>query len=441
MAYEAQANSNQPLPLNSYRRTMYTTFMTLSEELAWRGFTNQTTYKDTSALNSKPITFYWGVDPSADSMTVGNFAVAMMIRHFIDHGHKAILLVGGATGMIGDPDGKKQERELLSLEDIERNKQGISEQYRKIFAGHDFEIVDNYDWFKEFGYLQFLREVGKHVPMRQMLGRQFVQDRLTEDGDGISYAEFSYALIQGFDFLHLYREKGATLQVAGSDQWGNCIAGVELIRRMAGGEAHIWTAPLIVNKTTGVKFGKSEGGAVWLDPAKTTPTAFYQFWINCDDLGVEDYLKIYTLLPKEEVESIMARQHENPGARCAQTRLAEEVTRLVHGEESLATAQKVTACLVGDSSVGEADDSTIQALRAEIPSVQVSEDGSVLKALVDAGLASSNGEARRLLQGNAISINGVKTSDENFNPGLFTSGRLILRRGKAFKDSALVELS
>ncbi|QQS69618.1 tyrosine--tRNA ligase [Candidatus Saccharibacteria bacterium] len=414
--------------------------MTLSEELAWRGFTNQTTYKDTGALNGKPITFYWGVDPSADSMTVGNFAVAMMIRHFIDHGHKAILLVGGATGMIGDPDGKKQERDLLSLEDIERNKQGISEQYRKIFAGHDFEIVDNYDWFKEFGYLQFLREVGKHVPMRQMLGRQFVQDRLTEDGDGISYAEFSYALIQGFDFLHLYREKGATLQVAGSDQWGNCIAGVELIRRMAGGEAHIWTAPLIVNKTTGVKFGKSEGGAVWLDPAKTTPTGFYQFWINCDDLGVEDYLKIYTLLPKEEVESIMAKQQENPSARYAQTRLAEEVTRLVHGEESLATAQKVTACLVGEAPVGEADGSTIQALRAEIPSVQVAEDGSVLMAMVDAGLASSNGEARRLLQGNAISINGVKVSDENFNPALFTAGRLILRRGKAHKDSALVEL-
>jgi tyrosyl-tRNA synthetase len=190
-----------------------------------------------------------------------------------------------------------------------------------------------------------------------------------------------------------------------------------------------------------VKFGKSEGGAVWLDPAKTTPTAFYQFWINCDDLGVEDYLKIYTLLPKEEVESIMARQHENPGARYAQTCLAEEVTRLVHGEEALATAQKVTACLVGEASVGEADDSTIQALRAEIPSVQVAEGGSVLMAMVDAGLASSNSEARRLLQGNAIAINGVKTSDENFNPGLFTAGRLLLRRGKAFKDSALVELS
>ncbi len=415
--------------------------MTLSEELAWRGFTNQTTYKDVNALDGNPITFYWGVDPSADSMTVGNFAVAMMIRHFIDHGHKAILLVGGATGMIGDPDGKKQERDLLSLEDIEHNKQGISAQYRRIFAGHDFEIVDNYDWFKGYGYLDFLREVGKHVPVRQMLGREFVQERLGDDGNGISYAEFSYALIQGYDFLHLYREKGATLQVAGSDQWGNCIAGVELIRRVAGGEAHIWTAPLIVNKSTGVKFGKSEGGAVWLDPAKTTPTAFYQFWINCDDLGVEDYLKIYTLLSREELEAVMAKQRENPGARYAQTRLAEEVTRLVHGDEALVTAQRVTACLVGDASVGEADDATLAALRAEIPSVRANETSSLLDVLVESSLASSKGEARRLLQGNAISLNGVKTTDENLNPGLFTSGRILLRRGKAFKDSALVELA
>lgn len=400
--------------------------MTLSEELSWRGFVNQTTYKNMTELDGSPITFYWGVDPSADSMTVGNFAVAMMIRHFIDHGHKAILLVGGATGMIGDPDGKKQERDLLSVDDIARNKAGISEQYRKIFAGHDFEIVDNYDWFKGYGYLDFLREVGKHVPVRQMLGREFVQERLGDDGNGISYAEFSYALIQGYDFLHLYREKGATLQVAGSDQWGNCIAGVELIRRVASGEAHIWTAPLIVNKSTGVKFGKSEGGAVWLDPTKTTPTAFYQFWINCDDAGVEEYIKIYTLLGREEVEAIAAKQAENPGARYAQTRLAEEVTRLVHGDDALLTAQRVTACLVGDASVGDADELTLTALRAEIPSVQTAAEGSVLAALVGAGLASSNGEARRLLAGNAIAINGVKTSDENFNPGLFINGRLLL---------------
>ncbi|MGB4800532.1 MAG: tyrosine--tRNA ligase [Candidatus Saccharimonadales bacterium] len=415
--------------------------MTLSEELTWRGFVNQTTYKDISALDGQPITFYWGVDPSADSMTVGNFALAMMVRHFIDHGHRAILLVGGATGMIGDPDGKKQERELKSLEEIAHNKAAIGAQYRQVFAGKGFEIVDNYDWFKDMGYLQFLRETGKHVPVRQMLGREFVQDRLGDDGSGISYAEFSYALIQGYDFLHLYREKGATLQVAGSDQWGNCIAGVELIRRVAGGEAHIWTGPLIVNKTTGVKFGKSEAGAIWLDPVKTTPTAFYQFWINCDDLGATDYMKIYTLLSREEIEAITAKHAENPGARYAQTRLAEEVTRLVHGDQALLTAQKVTACLVGDAFVGDADEAVVAALRAEIPTVRTTLDGSLVNALVEAGLAKSNGEARRLLQSNAISINGAKTTDEKLHPGLFTHGRLLLRRGKAYRDSALVELA
>lgn len=415
--------------------------MTLSEELTWRGFVNQTTYKDITALDGAPITFYWGVDPSADSMTIGNFALAMMVRHFIDFGHKAILLVGGATGMIGDPDGKNQERDLKPLDEIAHNKTAISDQYRRVFAGKDFEIVDNYDWFKDMGYLQFLRETGKHVPVRQMLGREFVQERLGDDGSGISYAEFSYALVQGFDFLHLYREKGATLQVAGSDQWGNCIAGVELIRRVAGGEAHVWTAPLIVNKSTGVKFGKSEDGAIWLDPAKTTPTAFYQFWINCDDAGVKDYIKIYTLLSREEIEAIAAKHQENLAARYAQTRLAEEVTRLVHGEDALVTAQKVTACLVGDASIGDVDEAVLTALRVEIPAVQTTADGSIIQALVDSGLASSNGEARRLLNGNAISINGVKSSDEKLDPGCFTNGRALIRRGKAYKDSALIELA
>lgn len=413
--------------------------MTLSEELEWRGFVNQTTYKDSSILDGNPVTFYWGVDPSADSMTVGNFAVAMMIRHFIDHGHRAILLVGGATGMIGDPDGKKQERELMTEDDIARNKKAICEQYRQIFADQDFEIVDNYDWFKSLGYLEFLRTVGKHVPIRQMLGREFVQERLGDDGGGISYAEFSYALIQGYDFLHLYREKGVTLQVAGSDQWGNCIAGVELIRRVAGGEAHVWTAPLVINKTTGMKFGKSEGGAVWLSSIKTTPTRFYQFWINCEDAGVEEYLKFYTLLSKEEVVETMRQQRGNPGARRAQIRLAEEVTRLVHGEEALRIAQAVTDCLVGGVSIGEVTPSTLHALRSEIPCIKSGDGKSIVEALVETRLVASNSEARRLIKSNAISINGVKFSGETFAAGMFQNGRLLVRRGKAFKDTALVE--
>ncbi len=400
---------------------------------------HQTTYKDATALDGAPITFFCGVDPSADSMTVGNLATAMMIRRFIDHGHKAILLVGGATGLIGDPDGKKQERDLLSVDDVARNKAAIVAQYQTLFADQSFEVVDNYDWFKDFNYLDFLREVGKHVPLSQMLGREFVQERLGDDGSGISYAEFSYTLIQGYDFLYLYREKGVRLQVAGSDQWGNCISGVELIRRAEGGEAHVWTTPLVVNKSTGVKFGKSESGAVWLAADKTSPTAFYQFWINCDDLGVADYLKIYTLLSREEITAIMAKQQENPAARYAQTRLAEEVTRLVHGDAALLSAQRVTACLVGDASVGELDEAALTVLRAEIPAVQSSETGSLLEALVASGLAHSKGDARRLLKNNAIAVNGVKTTRETFSADSFQHGRALLRRGKAYRDAALVE--
>lgn len=413
--------------------------MTLSEELTWRGLVNQTTYKDITALDGEPITFYWGVDPSADSMTIGNFAMAMMVRHFIEHGHKAILLVGGATGLIGDPDGKKSERNLQSVEQIAINKAAIAEEYRRIFAGKEFESVDNYDWFKGLGYLDFLREIGKNVPMRQMLGREFVQSRLGEKGEGISYAEFSYSLIQGYDFLHLFQDKGATLQVAGADQWGNSVAGVELIRRIAGGEAHVWTGPIVINKSTGVKFGKSEGGAIWLDPAKTTPTQFYQFWINCDDMGVEDYLKIYTLLSRVEIEHIMEDHRKVPAARKAQIALATEVTRLVHGDEHIRIATAVTDYLKG-APIGDADGDVLAALRAEMPAVTSTELGSVIEALVSGGLANSNTEARRFIQGNAVAVNGQKLLREKFEPGDFQNGRLLLRRGKAFKDSILVEL-
>ena len=414
--------------------------MTLSEELTWRGFVNQTTYKDIAVLDQAPITFYWGVDPSADSMTIGNLAAAMMVRHFIDHGHKAVLLVGGATGLIGDPDGKSQERELLSTEDIERNKQKIGEQYQTIFAGQAFEIVDNYDWFKNLGYLQFLRDVGKHVPMRQMLGREFVQTRLGEDGAGISYAEFSYSLIQGYDFLHLHREHGVTLQVCGADQWGNSIAGVELIRRIDGQEAHVWSAPLVVNKTTGVKFGKTEGGAIWLDSQKTTPTQFYQFWINCDDEGVEDYLKVYTLLNKEEIEQIMAEHRQDPGRRVAQKRLAAEVTKLVHGDKQMPIAEAVTAYLTGHKSIGEASPEEMQSLRQEIPSVLAHAGDGILDVLVQSGLTSSKGEARRVQASGGVYINGQTAPGEQLESNLFDNGRLLLRRGKRFEDSALVEL-
>jgi tyrosyl-tRNA synthetase len=413
--------------------------MTLSQELTWRGLVNQTTYKDLTTLDGKPITFYWGVDPSADSMTVGNLAAAMMVRHFMNHGHKAVLLIGGATGLIGDPDGKANERNLKAPAEIARNKQAIVSQYRQLFKGQDFKVVDNYDWFKGMTYLEFLRDIGKHVPLRQMLGRDFIQSRLGEQGSGISYAEFSYVLIQAYDFLHLHKKHGVTLQVSGADQWGNSIAGVDLIRRKTGDEAHVFSTPLVTNQTTGAKFGKSEAGAIWLDPAQTTPTQFYQFWINQDDASVENYLKVFTELDKAEIDHLMAEHTKQPGHRLAQSRLAQEVTRLVHGQKSMETAKTVTEILIGKIPVGDAGGVLAQ-LRAEIPSVRTKTGGSLIESLVEGGLATSNTEARRLLNDNAISINGRKVSRDNFEPGDFQNGRLLLRRGKAFRDSALVEL-
>lgn len=397
--------------------------MTLSEELAWRGFVNQTTYPDITALDQGSISFYWGVDPSADSMTIGNFAAAMMVRHFIDAGHNAYLLVGGATGMIGDPDGKKDERNLLSLEDIARNKAAVAEQYKTIFAGQDFEIVDNYDWFKNMTYLDFLRTVGKNVPLSQMLGREFVQSRLGEDGSGISYAEFSYSLIQGYDFLHLNREYGVTLQLCGADQWGNSIAGVDLIRRLDGKEAHVYSTPLIVNKTTGVKFGKSEDGAVWLDQNKTSIFKFYQFWLNLDDAGVVDYAKIFTLLDQNAITEMARQVADNPSGRQAQKTLAHEVTKIVHGEERTASVERVTAVLFGGSSIADLSGDDLEMLAGEIPTY--GSDKSLVELLVESGNASSNGDARRLLESGGVSVNGEKVSQDEM-----IAGRALVKKGK-----------
>ena len=397
--------------------------MTLSEELAWRGFVNQYTFADIKELDNETRTFYWGVDPSADSMTIGNLAAAMMVRHFIDYGYKPILLVGGATGLIGDPDGKKQERDLKTVEEVEKNVQGLSKQYETIFAGKNFEIVNNYDWFCDIGYMQFLREIGKHVSLTQMLDREFVQSRIGEGGAGISYAEFSYALIQGYDFLHLYREKGATLQVAGADQWGNSITGVSLIRRLEGAEAHVYTAPLVINKQTGVKFGKSEGGAVWLDPTKTSPYKFYQFWLNLDDETSEDMIKIYTLLDRATVEKTIADHRENPGVRLLQKTLAREVTDLIHGRERRESVERVTAVLFGGDAFATLKDADLDALGAEIPTAPVG--NSVIDTLTASGLVASNGEAKRLIANNAISINGQKIADD-----VMITERSLVKKGK-----------
>jgi len=398
--------------------------MTLSQELTWRGFNNQTTLKNLSDLDEKKLRFYFGVDPSAPSMQIGNLASAMMCRVFIRHGHEPVLLVGGATGLIGDPDGKAQERDLKSEDEIHKNILGIVGQYKKVFAGLDFQIVDNYDWFKEIGYLEFLRDIGKHVPMRQMLSRDFVQSRLSEDGAGISYAEFSYSLIQGYDFLHLHRKHNVDIQLCGADQWGNSITGVDLIRRKTGDEVHVLSCPLIVNKATGVKFGKSEEGAVWLDSDLTSVFRFYQFWLNLDDEGVEDYLKIYTILDKDTVDNVMSEFNKDKSSRVAQKRLAFEVTVIVHGEDRAISAEKVSQVLFGKGNFEDLSSGDLKLLEEELSVVNFR--NSLVDTLVVGGLADSKSQARAFLSNGAISINGQKAADED----LIKTGLNLIKRGK-----------
>lgn len=384
--------------------------MTLSEELTWRGFVNQTTFNDISALDGEPRKFYFGVDPSGHGMQIGNLASAMAVRHLLNYGHEAYLLIGGATGMIGDPDGKLDERDLKAIEEIGSNKAEIARQYKQVFDGQSFEIVDNIDWFKEINYLTFLRDVGKHVPMSMMLGREFIQTRLGENGNGISYAEFSYSLIQGYDFLHLYRTYGVTLQLCGADQWGNSIAGVDMIRRIEGGDAHVYSLPLIINQATGRKFGKSEGGAVWLDPELTSVYSFYQFWLNVDDKGVIDYMKVYTMLEKEEIESIAAEQAASPEQRLAQKRLAWEVTKIVHGEKRARAAEQATQILFGGKQLDVHDAEVLDVLAHELP--QASLGQNLTDILIQSGLTAGKGEGRRLIAAGAISVDGDKVSED-----------------------------
>jgi tyrosyl-tRNA synthetase len=415
--------------------------MTLSEELLWRGFANQTTYKDFSIIDGSTIKFYFGVDPSSDSMTIGNLASAMMSKHFINYGHQAYLLVGGATGMIGDPDGKATERNLLTLDQIEINKKSIAKQYEAVFSGQTFKVVDNYDWFQGINYLDFLRNVGKHVPMRQMLGREFVQSRLSENGAGISYAEFSYSLIQGYDFVHLNKEFNVSLQLCGADQWGNSIAGVDLIRRLNSKEAHVWSAPLIINRATGKKFGKTEDGAVWLDENKTSVYKFYQFWINLDDEGVEEYIKIFTMIKKTELDELMQEHNEDRSKRLAQNYLAYEVTKIVHGEKRAESIKKLSETLFGGSDYLMLTSEEFSELKSELKTTKAKEDSDIVQVLVDCELASSKGEARRFMVGNAIYINGKQISSEktNFQSDDFVDGFAVIRRGK--NANALVELA
>jgi len=415
--------------------------MTLSEELRWRGFVKQTTYTDLKEIDESPQTFYHGFDASADSQAIGNLAAMMFDKVFIRHGWKAVLLAGGATSLIGDPGGKDKERVLQTEEIITSNVANAEKELKRIFGKEEFTLVNNLDWTKNMKVLEFLRDIGKHFSMTNLVQRDYIAQRIGEGGAGISYTEFSYTLLQGMDYLHLYDTRGVTLQLGGSDQWGNCLSGVDLIRRARGVETHVITLPLIINKATGRKFGKSEEGAVWLNEAKTSVYKFYQFWINSDDEGVESYLKVYTTLTKDTVDDIMDAHNEARSNRLAQKRLAYEVTAIVHGSERAESIARVSEVLFGGGEYKELQKSDFEELKTELPTMTCKFGDELADVLVAVNLASSKGEARRFLNSNAIYINGSQlplektTLDETDS----ISGWCVMRRGK--NANSLIEIT
>lgn len=395
--------------------------MKLSEELQWRGFWNQTTFTDDKLIDSENFTLYLGTDPSADSLHVGHLAVYMMVRHFLERGHKVFLLVGGGTGMIGDMR-DTEERSLLPYEEIEHNKQALKSQVSRIFAGRDFTLVDNADWLAELELLPFLRDIGKNFNMADLVSREFFKARIN-NGKGLSFAEFTYTLLQGYDFWHLFNQYGVNMQIGGSDQWGNLLSGVDLIRKKENTEVYAMTAPLLINKSTGRKFGKSEGGAVWLDENKTSVYKFYQFWLNVDDESAIEYMKIFTMLDRDTIEAIAENHAVNPGARSAQKVLAREVTDIVHGSARRESVERVTEVLFGGGDFKKLSDDDLGALAEEIPCVDAGID--VIEALVESGAIGSNGEAKRLLKSGAISLNGEKLAENKV-----VNDTSLLKKGK-----------
>lgn len=404
--------------------------MKLSEELIYRGFIAETTIKNPTNLDSRPTKkFYWGADPSADSLTIGNLAALMMCACFVRHGYEPYLLVGGATGQIGDPK-DNSERELKPLSEVEHNKVHIKKQISQIIKTNRVIMVDNYDWFKQINYLDFLREVGKAFSVTQLLDRQFVQNRIGAGGAGISYAEFSYTLIQGYDFLYLYRKYGIDLQLCGADQYGNCTSGIHLIKRLENSDADVWSTPLVIDPVSGRKFGKSEGNAIWL--AKTDNGSgnftslfdFYQFWLGQPDSAVEYLMKIYTLLSQNEIEDLLTRHRLVPEQRIAQKALAQNVTEVVHGSTS---AQEITKLseLLFDKTTDFSKFTTFQLKRFAnfLPTTAQGQD--LVDVLVSTGLASSKKKAREFITSGAISVAGTKAT-KNFcisYPALIKKGR------------------
>ncbi|MDE6290024.1 MAG: tyrosine--tRNA ligase [Muribaculaceae bacterium] len=399
--------------------------MNFIEELTWRGMIHTMMPGTEDQLNKEMTTAYLGIDPTADSLHIGHLCGVMMLRHFQRCGHKPIALVGGATGMIGDPSGKSAERNLLDEATLRHNQEAIKAQLSRFLdfesdAPNKAELVNNYDWMKDFSFLDFAREIGKHITVNYMMAKESVQKRLNgEARDGLSFTEFTYQLLQGYDFLHLYETKGCKLQLGGSDQWGNITTGGELIRRKLGGEVYALTCPLIT-KPDGGKFGKTESGNVWLDARYTSPYKFYQFWLNVGDAEAEKYLKIFTFLSKEEIEALAAEHAKDPGLRPLQKKLAEEVTVMVHGREAYDAAVSASKILFSNSAVEELhklDEQTLLDIFEGVPRFEVS------RADIEAGIPAldflaektkvfpSKGEARKMIQGNGVSINKEKLTD------------------------------
>lgn len=385
--------------------------MTFFEELKWRGIIKDVSSPELeNLLNNESLTFYLGTDPTADSLHIGHYASFVTAKRLMLHGHKPIILVGGATGLIGDPR-PTAEREIISKETVEKNIIGLTKQV-KMLLDEKCEVVNNYDWTKDITFLDFLRDIGKYINVNYMLNKDIISRRLDT---GITYAEFSYTLLQGYDFLHLYKNKNCVLQSAGSDQWGNITTGIELIRKILGKEAYGFTMPLILDKQ-GKKFGKSEGNALWLDKEKTSPYKIYQYLINSDDTKVEEYLKVFTFLSKEEIESIMEEQNKAPELRLAQKTLAFEVVKDLHGIEEAQIARQTSI----DIFSGKMND--------EMPTKKVSSSEiNILDLLVSTNLSPSKSEARRLVIQGGIKVNNEKVSDPN---ALIKIDNTIVSKGK-----------
>lgn len=356
----------------------------LSEVLKERGYVYQYTGDLQEITDGQKRTLYLGIDPTADSMHVGHLQAMIVLRRFLENGHKVIVLLGGGTGMIGDPSGKSEERTLLDEKTLAQNAAGLKRQAEMLFRSDDFRILNNLDWLGKLKVIDFLRDIGKHFSVNAMMARDSVKDRLENREQGISYTEFSYMLLQSYDFLHLFEHEACDLQVGASDQWGNMVSGTDLIRRKTGKSAYAFSFPLLVNKSTGKKFGKSEGGAIWLDAAKTSPFEFYQFWFNTSDAEVEEYLLKMTLVSKQDIDAVMQEQKQNPSGRAAQKKLAWEVTSLVHGSKDADKAKAESEALFAGKAPTDMPSVPGGKLRDVVAGISTSE----LRRLVDAGAVS-----------------------------------------------------